>query len=319
MTARVARAIPSQPVPPEAESEIARTRAAGFQIVTQACAEYPPLLLQIPDPPPFLYLYGRLQPADEHLAIIGSRNPTSYGLETARRLSAELTAAGLAIVSGMARGIDSAAHRGALEGGGRTVAVLGSGLKRIYPAENRRLYERIARQGAVISELPLDAGPDAHHFPARNRIISGMSRGTVVVEASLRSGSLITARQALEQNREIFAVPGSIRSFKSTGPHALIKQGAKLVENSRDVLEELFPDYRPPSRTPRSSAPVDPQEDLSAEQRQVLAAVETEPVHIDVLVRRLDMEPGRLSALLLELELQGRVRQAPGNRIYRAP
>jgi DNA processing protein len=214
----------------------------------------------------------------------------------------------------MARGIDTAAHEGALQSGGRTVAVLGSGLEEVYPAENRRLFQSIVRNGAVLSEFPMLTKPEPHNFPIRNRIISGMSYGTVIVEASRKSGSLITARLAAEQNREVFAVPGSVQSFKSIGTHTLIKQGAKLVENAQDVLEEiagpLFEGTRPIDHSPsmKKEPPA-----LTTEEAVVCGALEPYPVHIDVLGRKLSMAPGKLASILLQLELNGFVEQSPGN------
>jgi DNA processing protein len=216
------------------------------------------------------------------------------------------------VVSGMALGIDAAAHEGALSGQGRTVAVLGSGLDNIYPPQHRRLAERIAAGGAVISEFALQAGPEAHHFPVRNRIISGMSLGTAVVEATKDSGSLITARLAAEQNREVFAVPGSIQSFKSMGTHTLIKQGAKLVENVQDIVAELGHFLQQDAPPRRASASAAPRHRLTADEAAVAAALTAYPVHIDDLVRQLAMEPGTLSGILLQLELKGIVTQLPG-------
>ncbi len=229
ITSRHINAIKSHKMPAKVKAELELVVRKGYQIVTLTDSNYPQLLRQIPDPPPFLYVNGRLDNAPEKLAVVGSRSATGYGLTTTRDLSANLASLGITIVSGMARGIDTAAHEGALRAKGKTVAVLGSGLERIYPAENINLCHRIAETGAVVSEFPLLTKPEAHNFPIRNRIISGMSLGTVVVEATKKSGSLITARLAAEQNREVFAVPGSIQSFKSVGTHTLIKQGAKLV------------------------------------------------------------------------------------------
>jgi DNA processing protein len=288
-------------------------RRMGCRIITQTDARYPTLLLQIPDPPPYLYLYGETAAFSVCVAMVGSRHATSYGLSTTRRLSGDLARRDITVVSGLARGIDTAAHEGALQGGGTTVAVLGSGLANIYPRENTDLCRRIAAQGAVVSEFPLDAGPDPHHFPQRNRIISGMSLGTVVVEATRRSGSLITARMALEQNREIFAVPGSVNSFKSMGTHTLIKEGAKLVTHVGDILEELPPlairtDGRPATET--TPSPIPPV--LSGEERRVFESLSPYPTHVDELIRQVHMDPGRIAGILLTLELQGLVKQEPG-------
>jgi len=285
----------------------------GYRIVTMTDSDYPSLLLQIPDPPPFLYVFGRLDNSLRNIAVVGSRNATRYGILTTRRLCYDLVQLQMTIVSGMALGIDSAAHEGALMGGGNTIAVLGSGLEHVYPAQNRKLFYQIAENGAVISEFPLKAGPDAHNFPRRNRIISGISLGTVVVEATKRSGSLITARLAAEQNREVFAVPGSIQSFKSTGTHTLIKQGAKLVEHAGDIMEELSHLIKPPGENDELSG--DKMEKvslLSADEMRVFEALDPYPVHIDDLARMLSMEPGKLSSILLQLELKGMTLQSSG-------
>ena len=317
ITPRLASAVAKQPVSDPVKRELDRVgrrmRNGTFRVITMAEPDYPGLLLQIPDPPPFLYVQGELKRAHRNIALVGSRNATRYGIHTTRRLAGELASIHITVVSGMARGIDTAAHEGALEKGGRTVAVLGSGLDRIYPAENRTLFHRIAQSGAVISEFPLNAGPDPHHFPVRNRIISGISLGTVVVEAAKRSGSLITARLAAEQNREVFAVPGNIHSFKSTGTHSLIKQGAKLVENAGDILEELTPliESHMANRHVRGEEVLDIPP-LSEEEFRVFQALGPYPVHIDDLMRKLDMPPGPLSSILLQLELKGIVAQSPG-------
>jgi DNA processing protein len=279
------------------------------------------MLRQIPDPPLFLYVAGRLDRSSLKIAVVGSRNATSYGITSTKALSANLASLGFTIVSGMARGIDTAAHEGALAAGGNTVAVLGSGLAQIYPAENRSLFQRIQHQGAVVSEFSLFTKPEAHNFPVRNRIISGMSLGTVVVEATKKSGSLITARLAAEQNREVFAVPGSIHSFKSIGAHTLIKQGAKLVENAQDVIEELAPmielDGRPGRNCPE--AQTDKLASLTSDELQVYDALGPYPVHIDDLARSISLGPGRLSSILLKLEIDGLVQQTPGKFFAQAP
>jgi len=301
------------------EAELEAVADSGCRILTCRDAEYPRLLNQIPDPPPYLYVRGRLEPARAAVAMVGSRNGTGYGKAVARRLGADLAACGLTVVSGMALGIDTCAHEGTLQAGGITIAVMGTGLKHVYPARNRKLHDAIAERGAVVSELPLSAGPDARHFPARNRIISGMTLGTLVVEATLKSGSLITARLAAEQNREVFAVPGSIDSFKSTGTHALIKQGAKLVENVQDILEELpAGTYRSADADTRGQQEaMPPPGELTALDNKILAELDRYPVHIDELVRKLALEPGELAAALLHLELKGVVHQDRGSLFSR--
>jgi DNA processing protein len=289
----------------------------GYRIATQADPAYPQLLLEIPDPPPLLYILGNLPKGKLTIAMVGSRNATGYGITTTRRLAADLARQQVIIVSGMARGVDTAAHSAAMAAGGMTVAVLGTGLDRIYPRENERLYHQIADHGAVVSEFPLGTGPDAHHFPARNRIISGMCHGTVVVEATGRSGSLITARLAAEQNREVFAVPGNVHSFKSVGTHGLIKDGAKLVMHAGDILDEFsgWQHGGPVAETP-AAAPVPPLTDTEA---MVMDKLEADPIHIDDLARQLTLPAGRLSGILLQLELKGLVDQSPGKRFALAP
>jgi len=300
--------------PENIEAELALAANKDYRFVTLTDSNYPRLLREIPDPPPFLYVYGRLEGNSANLAVVGSRNATGYGLSTTKDLCTSLASYNLTIVSGMARGIDTAAHQGALAAGGKTIAVLGSGLERIYPVENRKLFHRIAENGAVVSEFPLMAGPEAHHFPIRNRIISGMSLGTVVVEASRKSGSLITARLAAEQNREVFAVPGSIQSFKSAGSHTLIKQGAKLVEHAQDVIEELVPLVPFNQRLENNSPDLTNKklDCLSDDEVRVYQALDPYPVHIDDLARKISMEPGKLLSMLLKLELNGMVQQSPG-------
>ena len=290
----------------------------GYKIVTMSDTDYPPLLLQIPDPPPFLYVFGSLKGSFKNIAVVGSRNATEYGISTTRRLCRDLALLNMTIVSGMAIGIDSAAHQGALTGKGNTIAVLGSGLEIVYPAENRKLFHRIAENGAVISEFPLLTEPEPHNFPIRNRIISGISLGTVVVEATKRSGSLITARLAAEQNREVFAIPGSIHSFKSTGTHTLIKQGAKLVEHAQDIMEELSYIIGAPHEKDKTGHGImERTSQLSSEESIVFEAIGAYPVHIDDLSRKLSIKPGKLSSILLQLELKGIVHQSPGKLFSR--
>src|SRR5438128_8040536 len=240
LAGHVARAISSQAGLKEAELQMEAAAKLQYQIVTYESDAYPPLLKQIADPPLVLYAQGDAKALSEHaLAMVGTRRPSAYGSSVAHRLARDLAERRLVIVSGLARGIDSACHRGALEAKGKTVAVLGSGLDVIYPREHKRLAQEIAQAGAVISECPLGTAPTPENFPIRNRVISGLALGVVIVEAAEYSGSLITARLALEQNREVFAVPGNITSAQSFGPNHLIKQGAKLVDQWIDVVEEL--------------------------------------------------------------------------------
>jgi DNA processing protein len=284
----------------------------GHRLLTLADAAYPPLLLQTPDPPVILYATGRsellLQPA---LAVVGSRSPTPRGAADAEAFAAVLSDAGLTIVSGLAFGIDAAAHRGGLRGTGSSVAVVGTGLDRVYPARHRDLAHELALRGALVSEFALGTPPVAANFPRRNRILSGLARGCLVVEAALRSGSLITARQALEQGREVFAVPGSIHSPLSKGCHWLIKQGGKLVESAQDVLEEL----RLPGAA-AASAPA-PAAALAPEQSALLDCVGYDPVDLDTVCLRGGLTPDAASAMLLALELDGYLDRLPGGQHQR--
>ncbi|MBI9083846.1 MAG: DNA-protecting protein DprA [Desulfobacterales bacterium] len=319
VTDRLARTIGARQPDDDVFRKLDRLAQTPFEIVVLTGTDYPHLLREIPDPPPILYVYGRLTHSAPHIAVVGSRHPTAYGKATAHRLGADLATMGIVVVSGMALGIDTAAHEGSLHAGGPTTAVLGSGLDWIYPPENQRLFHRIAEAGAVVSEFDLDAEPDRYHFPMRNRVISGMSLGTVVVEATRRSGSLITARLAADQNREVFAVPGSVQSFKSAGTHQLIREGACLVTDARDIIAELTLPLCPGDRTEAGSKtnPVALPQDLAPDEAMVLAALEPYAQHIDDLVRILDMDPGSVSALLLKLELLGLVRQESGARFSR--
>jgi len=286
----------------------------GIKIITMADASYPPLLHHIPDPPPVLYISGTLEPATDNIAVVGSRNATRYGITMAKQLCSDLAHRDLNVVSGMAKGIDTAAHLGALAGDGKTFAILGTGIDVIYPSENKKLFHEISEKGAVISEFPFGTGPEPYNFPLRNRIISGMSLGTVIVEAGMKSGSLITARLAAEQGREVFAVPGSVRSFKSTGTHSLLKQGAKLVEHANDIIEEILPLLR--SRLSEKTENQAPQKKnnpaLDSDETIVFKALEPYPVHIDDIIRSTGFNPGRLAGILLKLELEGVVNQSPG-------
>jgi DNA processing protein len=315
---RLVNAIKRHILPDAFKKELEKVQQKGIKILTLTDGNYPALLREIPDPPPYLYVYGSIPATRKSISMVGSRNATQYGIDTTQRLGRDLASLGMTIVSGMARGIDTAAHEGALMARGKTIAVLGSGLERIYPKENETLFHRIAETGAVISEFPLRAEPEAHHFPIRNRIISGLSLGTVIVEATLRSGSLITARLAAEQNREVFAVPGSINSFKSTGTHTLIKQGAKLVEQAGDIMEEISHGIDPSVSANNHIVEMKtaPEPALSPLEATVYRALEHYPLHIDDLVRKLGLAPSDLSSTLLNLELKGIVQQDPGKLFY---
>ncbi len=298
------------------EGELFKAEQIGARILCLPDEGYPDLLRQIHNPPMVLYIKGIDIPQDVLLfAMVGSRNPTDYGLRSAERLAAGLAARGAWVVSGLARGIDSAAHWGAVLAGGSTVAVLGTGIDCVYPSVNEALSRRITEKGCLVSEFPLGTHPEPRNFPIRNRIISGLSKGVVVVEAAKRSGSLITASAALEQGRDVFAVPGSISSFVSVGAHQLIKQGAKLVEHAEDVLEEYGWSGALRSGAAESAAPPD---DLSAVERLVYERLNDYPLHIDEIVRALaGMDAGTVTGILLKLELQGLVRQHQGKMFTR--
>lgn len=297
----------------EAEAEMRRAREAGVRIVPFIDPCYPARLRAIADPPPLLYIKGGISGADEKaVAIVGSRSASDYGRKVARNICRGLASLGFTVVSGMARGIDGAAHESALDGGGRTIAVLGSGVDRIYPPEHEGLSERIARQGAVISELPLGARPVAFNFPARNRLISGLSLGVVVVEATEKSGSLITAAHALEQNREIFAVPGEVGSSRSRGAHRLIRQGAKLVENADDIIEEIAPQLARPEGASRRQRVLP--KNCSDDTRKIFGLLQERILQIDEVIETSGLSSAQVSQILLELELQGFLRQLPGKR-----
>lgn len=273
---------------------------------------YPPLLLEAADPPLLLYTQGSPELlAHDSIAVVGSRNPTPQGTENARAFSRHLSNAGLTIVSGLALGIDGAAHAGGLEGDASTIAVVGTGLDRVYPRRHHDLAHRIASSGLIISEFPLGTVPRSENFPIRNRIIAGLTRGTLVVEAALQSGSLITARLANEAGRDVFAIPGSIHSPQSRGCHALIKQGAKLVDRAEDVLEEL----RVPARAAGAAAPAGPA--ASNPHDPILTALGFDPVTLDALVARTGWSPADLNVRLLDLELEGRVIRLPGQLFQR--
>jgi DNA processing protein len=307
------------------DRELTALERLPIRVLTILDAEYPVRLKTIHDPPPLLYVSGNFTEGDHHaVAVVGTRHATSAGRLVAEQLTRGLAEAGLTVVSGLARGIDAAAHRSALEAGGRTIAVLGCGIDRTYPPEHQSLRKKIEDRGAVLSELPLGAYPHAYHFPKRNRIISGLSLGVVVVEAALQSGSLITARLAAEQGRDVFAVPGAVQSEQSRGTNGLIKQGAKLVETVWDILDEVAAQFEPSflarmqdRRADLTRAVQSGRLPLEQDEAALYAALSTEPVHIDELIARTGLPAASVSGLLLSLELKGAVRQLPGRSCIR--
>lgn len=284
----------------------------GLEVLTLESPEYPPLLKAIYDPPPVLYFKGKnLDQFPVPLAVVGTRNPTNYGKIVAEALCQRLSTMGICIVSGLARGIDTCAHKSALRAGGETIAVLGCGLSHAYPPENRYLQDKIADEGAVVSEFPVTRRPDRNNFPARNRIISGLSYGTLVVEAGEKSGSLITAQFALEQGREVFALPGNITSVKSRETNRLIKTGAILVEGPESIVEELpaaVQDFLKPLQSKKASENAD----LTPQEQRIVAVLTKEEKHIDLIIENSRLSPAEVSATLIQLELKGLVRQLAG-------
>jgi DNA processing protein len=289
-------------------AELEQVRRNNFRIYCYSDPEYPAELKRISDPPPVLYCRGSLEYGDEAaVAIVGTRRPTPMGAFHARQLSYQLCKQGLTIVSGMARGIDSEAHQGALEAGGRTIAVLGCGLDVVYPRENERLMAQIAGQGAIVTEFSLGTPPLAGNFPARNRIISGLSLGVAVVEATNDSGSLITADFAMEQGREVFAIPGNVESEGSKGPHKLIRQGAKLVEDYRDILAELAIPHLAQAEINAAQL-----EHLDELEQQVYTVLTREPAHVNEIQRKTELAAAQVNFVLTQLELKGTVKRFPG-------
>jgi len=292
-----------------ADRECESVRRTGVRIVDFLSEEYPKILLEIPDFPPYLYVRGTLRSAETCIAIVGSRHASSSGLSITERFARDLALRGITVVSGMARGIDTAAHRGAIKGGGRTIGVLGSGLDILYPPENRKLFDEIIGQGAIVSEFPLGTAPLAENFPRRNRIISGLSRGVLVVEAVEKSGSLITARYALEQGREVFAVPGNINYPGSRGPNQLIKEGAALAESVEDIITNLPHRAAPPLPEVQSA----PSFSLTPQEASIYTLLAESPLHADEITVKCGLTAGEVSAMLLRLELKGAVTRLPGN------
>jgi DNA processing protein len=306
-------------IEPKAEQEIKKATANNYVIITYSDSSYPRYLREIPDPPLVLYVYGELSTEDESsIAIVGTRTPSTYGKLVAEKLSVELVKRGLTIVSGLARGIDTAAHRGALTADGRTIAVKGCGLDVHYPPENKKLSDKIAQAGALISELPLGTPPASGNFYTRNRIISGLSLGTVVVEASEKSGALITANHTLDQNRELYAVPGNITSPKSLGCNYLIKRGAKLVQCWQDVVEELPPKIKDNLLKEQQNDNEEEPPSMSKEEKDIFNLLSPDkPIHIDTLTEKLKMEQNLLLSKLLSLEIKDSIVQLPGKMFVR--
>ncbi len=303
----------------DAERELARCRELGVEMLHLDSPDYPPMLAEICDAPNVLYCRGDIVEQDQlAVAIVGSRRCTLYGRQQAERLAGALARAGMTVVSGLARGIDAAAHRGALNAGGRTIAVAATGLAQVYPPEHVELADEVSRQGAIVTESPLHREPIPGLFPQRNRLISGLSLGVIVIEASQKSGSLHTARHAMEQGREVFALPGRIDSLASIGSHNLIRDGATLIRGVEDVLDELGPLTRPVQtgvseevRTPRELT-------LNDQERHVINLIGSEPSHLDEVMRNTNLDPSRVLATLTVLEMKKLVRRLPGGYLVRA-
>lgn len=304
ITANAARSIAEQRRAIDLQAELDKLERHGVRAVPLDDPDYPRLLREIPTPPILLYILGTLEPVDDlAIGIVGTRRATGYGTDMTRRISTDLASAGVTIVSGLALGVDTVAHRAALDAGGRTIAVCGCGLDTIYPPRNRNLAGRVVESGAMVSEFPIGTKPDARNFPARNRIISGLARGTVVVEAPRRSGALITARFAADQGRDVYAVPGSALSQASEGCHTLIRDGATLITSAADVLEELNVTSAQSAVQTRMALPE------SEEERRLLALIGAEPRHVDELCQESGLPIQETNGLLLALELKGLIRQ----------
>jgi len=301
-----------------ANDQISRIDKLGGRIVSFWDPDYPSNLKRIYDPPPFLFVRGEFREADgSSIAIVGTRNPTPYGTGLGERFASDLARLGLTVVSGLARGIDTTAHAAVLRSHGRTIAVIGSGVDVIYPAENKPLAERIVEQGAVVSEYEMGAKPDAVNFPRRNRIISGMTLGTLVVETGLEGGAMITATIALDQNREVFAIPSAITERRVSGTNRLIKEGkALLTESVADILGELGPRIKALLKD-RAAASPEPPQDLTLFERRLFDVMDENPAHIDLLAGRAGLSASETLVHLLSLEFKGIVRQLPGKMFLR--
>ena len=313
---KVAQNIINREYTTDPQQIIDKVEKCDARIIGYSDPDYPQMLKEIHDPPMILYIKGHdIQKKLTFIAMVGSRNSTHYGIKAAEKIGQGLARRGLGVVSGMARGIDSAAHWGCLGGRGFTIAVLGTGIDVVYPKSNKKLFQKIIEKGAVISEFPLGTPPEPKNFPIRNRMISGLSKAVVVVEATKRSGSLITASLALEQGRDVFAVPGSINSFKSTGCHFLIKQGARLIENSDDILDELGLNYEYAPKTDTFKDPHLPP--IEESEKSVYDIIGDYPMHIDQIARQGNFKPGEISSILMKMELKGVIKQLPGKMFVR--
>lgn len=320
----LARAILSFQIDDKVKRDYEKLKKFGVDIICLTDARYPPLLKEIYDPPSLLYFRGKIQIKTPAIAIVGSRRATSYGRMITVQLTRDLSERGYAIVSGLARGIDGYAHREAIRVKGETFAVLGCGVDMVYPPEHKELMENIMEQGGVFSEYPLGTPPEGKNFPQRNRIISGLSLGVLVVEAASESGSLITARLALEQGREVFAVPGNIAMKSSEGTNGLIKKGAKLIQGAEDIVEEILPEFRPSEKKsqevfhPISPSPEIKKNDMEIDESILFDLVGVHPAHIDELCMKSHFPSNKVSGLLLRLELKGKVQQMAGQFYSRA-
>jgi DNA processing protein len=314
----VAEAISTWEKSVDLKAELKRLKEYHCHVLIQEDAEYPESLKQIYDPPIVLYVRGQLQLKDKNsVALVGSRLTTPYGMEVARKLGYQLAHVGVTVVSGGARGIDTAAHQGALSAKGRTVAVLGTGINIVFPPENAELYERISDSGAVVTQFPFNRQADKQTFPIRNRIVAGMTLGTVVVEANLTSGALITANMAVDCGRQVFAVPGRIDSPRSKGCHELIKRGAKLCEGAEDILSEFEYLFPPTSAQAAGGPPPPPVLSLSENEGLLWNLLSAEPLHVDALIGKSGLAPATVSVVLLGLEMKRLIRQFPGKLFAR--
>lgn len=301
-----------------AGKELDTVEKKGYSLVVLGEKEYPAILDEAPDPPLVLYVRGQSECLGKTaISIVGTRRCSRYGREIARSMAGELAALGITIVSGLALGIDGEAHEGALEAGGTTIAVLGSGIDEVYPSEHSKLAQRIESSGAVVSEFPLGSKPRKENFPRRNRVISGLAHGVLVVEAPLRSGALITARTAAEQGREVFAVPGRIDSAGARGCHGLIRDGAKLTQSVKDILEEIAPQLAPAVNDTAASPELEPPSGLTEEEEKIFKVLDRDPVPIDTVIVESGLAASAVTGALLKLQLMQLVDKLPGNRFAR--